>query len=51
MNYGMIKHFIFLSLFVVFIVIFVLGVIGFMAGFFPAKSAANIDPARALRHE
>lgn len=40
-----------LSLSVVFLVISVLGVIGFLAGFFPARVAAMINPAEALRHE
>ena len=40
-----------LSSLVVVIVIITLGAIGLLAGFFPAKTAASIDPARALRHE
>lgn len=36
---------------VIIIVIIVLGITGFLAGFFPAKKAANIHPAEALRHE
>ncbi len=40
-----------LSISVVLIVIFVLGIIGFLAGYFPARIATKINPAEALRHE
>lgn len=40
-----------LSVSVVLLVILVLGIIGFLAGFFPARVAAMINPAEALRHE
>lgn len=40
-----------LSLMVVWVVITVLGAVGFLSGFFPAKKAASIDPALALRHD
>jgi putative ABC transport system permease protein len=39
-----------LSVPVIIIVILILGIIGFIAGFFPAKIAADIEPAEALRH-
>lgn len=40
-----------LSPLVLLIVIAILGLVGFLAGYFPARNAANIDPAVALRHE
>ncbi|MFA6409185.1 MAG: ABC transporter permease [Gammaproteobacteria bacterium] len=40
-----------LSLLVIFLVITTLGVIGFLAGFFPALKASKIDPSEALIYE
>jgi len=40
-----------LSLQVIVVVIMILGIIGFLAGIFPARRAAMINPAEALRHE
>ena len=40
-----------LSFQVIFIVAGLLGLIGFLAAFFPARNAAHIDPAKALQHE
>jgi putative ABC transport system permease protein len=36
---------------VILVVVVVLGIIGFAAGFFPARIAASIEPAEALRHD
>jgi putative ABC transport system permease protein len=33
------------------IVVGLLGLIGLLAGFFPARRAAQVDPAEALRHD
>ncbi|MCL5261085.1 MAG: ABC transporter permease [Gammaproteobacteria bacterium] len=40
-----------LSFSVLTVVIIILGLVGFFAGFFPARSAAKIDPAEALTYE
>jgi putative ABC transport system permease protein len=40
-----------LSWTVMIVVIAILGAIGFLAGFFPARKAALINPAEALRYE
>lgn len=40
-----------LSLTVIIIVMVTLGLVGFLAGFFPARKASLINPAEALRHD
>ena len=40
-----------LSLTVIIVVMITLGLVGFLAGFFPARKASLINPAEALRHD
>jgi putative ABC transport system permease protein len=40
-----------LSFSVLLTVVLVLGLVGFLAGFFPARKAASVDPVEALKHE